>query len=103
MVECAEYVCASRDTGVQRSKINSSSTHTTTQNYTWNEQNIQSIIQQKKRKQSLYTVSANQVVKAINRPWWRSKYNMEIKHWNGRCAKDVCASRDTVVQKEQNK
>ena len=42
-------------------------------------------------------------VTAINSPWWRSNYNMAIKHWNGRCAKDGCASRDTVVQKEQNK
>ena len=26
---------------------------------------------------------------------------MAIKHWNGRCAKDGCASRDTVVQRSK--
>ena len=48
-------------------------------------------------------IRLNKGVKAINRPWWRSNYNIAIKHWNGRCAKDGCASRATVVQKEQNK
>ena len=39
--------------------------------------------------------------KAINRPWWRSNYNIPIKHWIGRCAEDEYASRDTVVQKSK--
>ena len=37
-------------------------------------------------------------VKAINRPWWRSIYNIAFKHWSDRCVEDECASRDTGVQ-----
>jgi hypothetical protein len=48
-------------------------------------------------------IRSNKGVKAINRPWWQNNYNIAIKYWNGRCAKDGCASRDTVVEKEQNK
>jgi hypothetical protein len=40
-------------------------------------------------------------VEAINRPWWRSNYNIAIKHWNGRCAEDECASGDTGVQRSK--
>ena len=40
-------------------------------------------------------------VTAINRPWWRSNYNIAIKHWNGRCAEDECASRDTGMQRSK--
>ena len=40
-------------------------------------------------------------VKAIKRPWWRSNYNIAIKHWNGRCAEDECASTDTGVQRSK--
>ena len=40
-------------------------------------------------------------VKAINKPWWRSNYNIAIKHWNGRCTEDECASRDTGVKRSK--
>ena len=40
-------------------------------------------------------------VKAINRPEWRSNYNLASTHWNGRCAEDECASRDTWVQRSK--
>jgi hypothetical protein len=39
--------------------------------------------------------------KAINRPQWLSNYNIAIKHWNGRCAEDECASKDTGVQRSK--
>ena len=41
--------------------------------------------------------------KAINRPWWQSNYNIAIRHWNGRCVEDECASRDTGVQRSKIK
>jgi hypothetical protein len=39
--------------------------------------------------------------KEINRPWWRSNYNIAIKHWNGRSEEDECPGRDTGVQRSQ--
>ena len=46
-------------------------------------------------------IRSNKGVKAINRPWWRSNYNIAIKHWNGRSAEDECAGRDTGVQRSK--
>ena len=34
-------------------------------------------------------------------PWWRSNYNIAIKHWKGRSAEDEFASRDTGVQRSK--
>jgi hypothetical protein len=39
--------------------------------------------------------------KAINRPYLRSNYNLEIKHWSDRCEEDECANRDTSVQRSK--
>ena len=38
---------------------------------------------------------------AINRPWWRSNYNIPIKHWSDRCTEDECVSRDSWVQRRK--
>ena len=37
-------------------------------------------------------------VKAINRTWWRSKYNIAIKHWNNICK---WHNRDSVVARRE--